>query len=262
MLTRIVSGTVLVIVAAALLCFHLLVDFPYLLIAVLALAAATATFELTKNAKQVNNKVLVWISSVWAGLLFTAFCIRPAVAIYIAVLFVLTVVFCTLYFYGKVSNSEIMAAIAIPVILSFAFFCVYALLERGILYLLLLLNFSSISDCGAYFVGVTLGKHKLCEKISPKKTIEGALGGIAVSMAVTVLLCFCFNITNKLIPLLVMTPVLCIIGMMGDLFASVIKRNADIKDYGKLIPGHGGITDRFDSILLIAPVFVLLLNIF
>ncbi len=262
MLTRIISGTVLILVVAALVSFHLLVDFPYLLIFVLALAVATSSYELTKNAKQVGNKLLVWISSVWAGLLFAALCIHPLVSIYLSIVFALAVVFCAIFFHGKLANSEIAAAIAVPITLSFAFFCIYALLERGLLYLSLLLNFSCVNDCGAYFVGVTCGKHKLCEKISPKKTIEGAIGGIVLSMAVTVILCFVFDIQDKLVPLLVMTPVLCIIGIMGDLFASVIKRNADIKDYGNLIPAHGGITDRFDSILLIAPVFILLLNVF
>lgn len=262
MLTRIISGAVIIIFVAALVCFHLIVDFPYLLIGILSLAAATATFELTKNAKLVGNNILVWISSVWAFLQFAALCTYPSLSIYLSIVFVLAVVVLSLVLYGKVTNNEIMSSIAIPIIIGFAFYCLFALLERGLLYLLLVINFSAVNDCGAYFVGVTLGKHKLCEKISPKKTIEGAVGGIALSLIVTVVLCFIFGITDKILPLLVMTPVLCIIGILGDLFASTIKRNADIKDYGTLIPGHGGITDRFDSILLIAPVFVLLLNIF
>lgn len=262
MLTRIISGAVLIIVVAALICFHLLVDFPYLLIAVLSLLAATATYELGKNAKLVNNKWLVLFSSIWAALQLAALCILPSLSLYISIVFVLIMAICTLVFYGKVANSEIMSAVALPIILSFAFYCVYALLQRDLLYLLLLLNFSSVCDCGAYFVGVTVGRHKLCEKISPKKTVEGAIGGIALSVAVTVALCFVFGIVDKMLPLIIITPILCAIGMIGDLFASVIKRNADIKDYGNLIPGHGGITDRFDSILLIAPVFVLLISLF
>ncbi len=262
MLTRIISGAALILIVGALVTFHLLVDFPYLLIAVLAFLAATATYEMTKNAKFVNNKILVWVASIFAAVQVIALTVYPSISIYSAIVFVLIIAFLSLALYGKVSNSDIMSAIALPLILGFAFFCVYALLERGLVYLLLLLNFSSVCDCGAYFVGVTLGRHKLCEKISPKKTVEGAIGGLALSIIITVVLCYIFGMTGELLPLVIITPVLCIVGMVGDLFASVIKRNADIKDYGTLIPGHGGITDRFDSILLIAPLFVLLLNVF
>ena len=103
---------------------------------------------------------------------------------------------------------------------------------------------------GAYFTGVTKGKHKLCPEISPKKTIEGAVGGIISSIVVTIVLALCFS-KNLLAPMLLTIP-LCALGMIGDLFASAIKRSVDLKDYGDLIPGHGGILDRFDSILIIA----------
>lgn len=262
MLTRIISGAVLVLIVGALITFHLLIDWPYLLITVLALLAATATYEIANNAKFVNNKILVWVSSLFAAVQVIALTVYPSLSIYSAIIFVLITAVLSLVLYGKISNSDIMSAIALPLILGFAFFCVYALLERGLVYLLLLLNFSSVCDCGAYFAGVTMGRHKLCEKISPKKTVEGAVGGLALSIIVTVLLCYIFDMSAAILPLVIITPILCIVGMIGDLFASVIKRNANIKDYGTLIPGHGGITDRFDSILLIAPIFILLLNLF
>lgn len=262
MLTRIISGAVIILIVAALVCVHLLLDFPYLLILVLALSAATATYEIGKNAKLINKPIFVWLSSACTGLQFALLCLRPSFSIYLSIVLVLAVAVLTLFHYGKITNSEIFSSVVLPIVLSFAFYCVYALLERGLIYLLFVLNFSAVCDCGAYFVGVTMGKHKLCEKISPKKTVEGAVGGILCSLIVTVVLCFCFGITRNILPLVIMTPILCIVGMIGDLFASTIKRNADIKDYGNLIPGHGGITDRFDSILLIAPVFILLLNIF
>lgn len=262
MLTRIISGAAIILIVAALVCVHSLLNFPYLLVLVLALAAATATYEIGKNAKLVNKPIFVWISSVWTGLQFVSLCLNFNLSIYLSIIFVLAVAVLTLFNYGKITNSEIFSSIALPIILGFAFFCVYALLQRGLIYLLFVLNFSAVCDCGAYFVGVTMGKHKLCEKISPKKTVEGAVGGILSSLIVTAILCLCFGIAQNMLPLIIMTPILCVVGMIGDLFASTIKRNADIKDYGNLIPGHGGITDRFDSILLIAPVFILLLNIF
>ena len=123
----------------------------------------------------------------------------------------------------------------------------------------MLLNFSSICDMGAYFVGVTCGKHKLCPEISPKKTVEGALGGILSSIIISFILTLIFSI-NKAYVLIPLTVLFCIIGMLGDLFASVIKRSVGLKDYGNLIPGHGGILDRFDSILLIAPVLYIFIE--
>lgn len=107
---------------------------------------------------------------------------------------------------------------------------------------------------GAYFVGVTCGKHKLCPEISPKKTVEGLLGGFASSLLVAVILCLSFGFNDRLVKTLLLTVPFCTVGVCGDLFASVIKRTVGIKDYGRLIPGHGGVLDRVDSILLIAPL--------
>ena len=150
-----------------------------------------------------------------------------------------------------------------PVVLSYSFFSLVKIINHssghGLFLLLLILNFSSISECGAYFVGSAIGKHKLAPVLSPKKTIEGAFGGIVSSIFVSVIMVIIFNKANAeqidMLKILLITPVFSIIGMIGDIFASFIKRSCGIKDYSNLIPGHGGIMDRFDSILLIAPVF-------
>ena len=127
--------------------------------------------------------------------------------------------------------------------------------------MLLVLNFACVSDIGAYFVGVSMGKTKLCPEISPKKTVEGALGGIASSVIVTLVITLCFGHFDKILVALLLTIPLCVVGMAGDLFASIIKRKVGIKDYGDLIPGHGGILDRVDSVLFISPVFYCLILI-
>ena len=121
-------------------------------------------------------------------------------------------------------------------------------------YLLLVLNYSSVCDIGAYFVGVSMGKTKLCPAISPKKTVEGAIGGIVSSAIVGLVITLCFGLYDKILPVMLLTIPFCIAGMAGDLFASIIKRKVGIKDYGDLIPGHGGVLDRVDSILFIAPL--------
>lgn len=124
------------------------------------------------------------------------------------------------------------------------------------------------SDTFAYCVGMLIGKHKLPSKLSPKKTIEGCVGGMIGAGLLGFLYAVIFrkevsaDFTN---PQLLFTMIGCcgsVIAQFGDLAASAIKRNHDMKDYGKLIPGHGGILDRFDSILFTAPVVYLLVILF
>ena len=165
------------------------------------------------------------------------------------------------YTQKQFSYKRVLYTVFLPVLISFCFNCIQTVLNTGLMHLILMLNFSSICDCGAYFTGVTIGKHKLAPKISPKKTIEGAIGGIILSCLVTIIIIGIFNINTRVLGLIAITPVLCVAGMAGDLLASYVKRRVGIKDYGKIIPGHGGIMDRFDSILLIAPVYVILLSI-
>lgn len=118
---------------------------------------------------------------------------------------------------------------------------------------------SWVTDIGAYFVGRFLGKHKLSPKISPKKTVEGAAGGVVFAALINALVLFVFDrwiFDSEYLAYYVIIPlsiVLSIISMFGDLSASVIKRNFGVKDFGKLIPGHGGIMDRFDSCLFVFP---------
>lgn len=109
------------------------------------------------------------------------------------------------------------------------------------------------TDIFAYFTGVTIGKHKLCPKISPKKSIEGSVGGILGS----VLLCGIFGhffAPEYLTHCIIIAILGGVVSQFGDLTASIFKRKMGIKDYGNLIPGHGGILDRFDSVLFTAPL--------
>lgn len=109
------------------------------------------------------------------------------------------------------------------------------------------------TDVFAYFTGVTLGKHKLCPKISPKKSIEGSIGGILGSIIVCGV--FGYFFANEIfIHCIIVGALGGIVSQFGDLTASIFKRKMGIKDYGNLIPGHGGILDRFDSVLFTAPM--------
>lgn len=116
------------------------------------------------------------------------------------------------------------------------------------------------SDTGAYLVGSAIGKNKLLERISPKKTIEGSLGGLIFAISIAYLISMAFNQVS-LLDWIIISILIVVFGTSGDLFESMIKRKAEVKDSGKLIPGHGGILDRFDSILFSAPVVFVYLNI-
>jgi phosphatidate cytidylyltransferase len=123
-----------------------------------------------------------------------------------------------------------------------------------------------ISDSGAYFAGLYFGSRKLAPAISPKKTVEGAIGGVAFCIAASYLyaglVSFLFQLQVNYIAVAVFAILGSSISVLGDLTASLIKRYYKIKDYGNLIPGHGGIMDRFDSIWFVAPLVYFLCKIF
>lgn len=135
--------------------------------------------------------------------------------------------------------------------------------EHGVFLLTMGLCGAWIADSGAYFSGVALGKHKLCPEISPKKTIEGLVGGIlttGIVYAVVFAIAGGFSV-SKAIFAFVLGAACAVIGTVGDLSASMIKRQIGFKDYGKIMPGHGGLMDRFDSVLFVLPTFYVFLII-
>lgn len=128
-----------------------------------------------------------------------------------------------------------------------------------IVYLLII---SIITDTFAYITGMLVGTHKLCPNISPKKTIEGMIGG--TFMGVVVGTCFYHVFINpsvSLAVLIILTLLLSIVGQLGDLVFSMIKRHYNKKDFSDLIPGHGGILDRFDSLIFISLAFILIAEV-
>lgn len=129
-------------------------------------------------------------------------------------------------------------------------------------YVWLIFIIALLSDTMAYFVGSMFGKHKLAPKLSPKKTIEGSMGAIIFSATGCVIFGMAFNLSP--IAMIIVGSLGSVISQIGDLIASFVKRYVGIKDYGNLIPGHGGILDRFDSVILVSQFIylVLLIKIF
>jgi phosphatidate cytidylyltransferase len=121
----------------------------------------------------------------------------------------------------------------------------------GLHYVLFILFVIWATDSGAYFVGKTFGKRKLWPDISPNKTIGGAIGGIVMALLVGVIFQFIYPFSYSWITMMLVILVISIFGQIGDLVASAIKRHYQVKDSGKLFPGHGGILDRLDSLLFV-----------
>ena len=124
----------------------------------------------------------------------------------------------------------------------------------GMRWILLLTLITAASDTGAYFAGTAFGRHKLCPAISPGKTIEGFVGGLASALLVTLLSGPLLFANINLSKLAVLSLLLSVFVVAGDLTESIFKRSNQVKDSGSILPGHGGILDRVDSILAAAPV--------
>ena len=133
--------------------------------------------------------------------------------------------------------------------------------DDGVCLIVLALTGSWLADAGAFLIGRFLGRHKLSPVISPHKTVEGLLGGIAANMAGFALAGWLYDSflpgRSNVLLLLALGLVTALLGTAGDLTASYIKRSCHIKDFGDILPGHGGIMDRFDSVLLVAPFLYL-----
>ncbi|NLW51915.1 MAG: phosphatidate cytidylyltransferase [Tissierellia bacterium] len=177
----------------------------------------------------------------------------PLLSLYIVALLVVMIFIEKISLVNVISNSFI----AIYITLSYSYFIVI----REPMWLFFLFGISSVTDTFAYFFGVLFGKHKLYEKLSPKKTIEGSLGGIFGAVVFAIIFTLIYDIEISTIIVISITVFMSILSQIGDLIASYIKRKANIKDYGKIFIGHGGVMDRFDSILLILPVLAMLLKL-
>lgn len=267
---RVISAIVLVIIALA----TILPGGPILAVT-LYLVSMVGFLELTKacgvrekNGKKINALEIMGLVAITCYYL-SMFLIQDAICFMIAVLlFLIGLMFVYVFSFPEFTANQVMATyfslIYAPVMLSFVFLT--RQLTHGIYLVWMIFISSWISDTCAYLVGVLIGKHRLAPVLSPKKSIEGSIGGIAGSAIVGALFGYYLDSVlemNQLIVLLaVVGAVGSVISQVGDLAASAIKRNHEIKDYGKLIPGHGGIMDRFDSVIFTAPITYFLIILF
>lgn len=257
MKTRIISGAVFVVVLAVV--FFLT---PAAVTAItMAAMCAVASYELLHTTGLVRNIRLNVYSVVMAIVVALGSKLGNDYVFFVAILVYWALLFSeVLLSSGKVPVSEIgyclMAGILVPYLLS-------ALVRirnwpDSVHIMFIPFIMAYCSDTGAYFVGVFLGKHKMCPSISPKKSWEGFFGGVVVAILAMVVYAlvldraFGFRVNYFLAVFYGLLG--SVASVFGDLSMSVIKRQTGIKDYGKLIPGHGGILDRFDSVMITAPL--------
>lgn len=135
----------------------------------------------------------------------------------------------------------------------------YETRNNGLIYILFALLIVWVTDTGAYIFGRLFGKNKLWPEISPNKTIEGFVGGILSSTIIAIIFSINYDMPLSILPLILVTWLFSMFGQLGDLVESALKRHFDVKDSGNLLPGHGGILDRFDSFIFVLPLMNILL---
>lgn len=266
MKTRIISAAVLVVAGLT-----MLFALPTWVTAVVAgLAMAVAAYELLYQTGLMRHPRLVLYSAV------SAFCVsiwtwagRDHAWGILLVLALFSALFGELMAsHIKLSLEKIslcfVAGWIIPYLLS-SLVCILCMPKMGRYYIILPILMAVLPDSGAYFAGRYFGKHKLAPVISPKKTIEGVIGGVAAGIVGMLLygliLWLGFGLTVNFGYAVIYGLAGSVASVFGDLCFSVVKRQTGIKDYGNLIPGHGGILDRFDSWCVVAPLCEALLLI-
>ena len=198
----------------------------------------------------------------------------------------LVVLFYAIYLVVRNGTISYQKASGLAMFSGIVIFCFYSFIrlkellpveEYGydaVFFILLILCFAWGGDTCAYFAGRAFGKHKLCPVVSPKKTVEGAIGGVLGTMVFGVIITLVYSVAaNRMeaftrsnigvsmyVIIALLGCVAAVLGIYGDLFASVVKRQCGIKDYGTIFPGHGGILDRFDSVMFIAPFVTMVIT--
>lgn len=254
--TRLLSGIVLVALAIFfIISGHEILLFSTLTISCIGMFELYRVFKMEKSllvAPAYLAAILYYINLRWT---FISDIMMLFMALTILLMFVYVLS------YPKYDAKQLMAAFFGVFYVAMMLSYVYQIrtLNNGVYLAFLVFLCSWGCDTCAYCVGVLIGKHKMAPKLSPKKSIEGAVGGVVGAALLTAIYCAIFsskmNIdVTEIVVLALIAAIAGLISMIGDLCASAIKRNYDIKDYGKLIPGHGGILDRFDSMIITAPI--------
>jgi phosphatidate cytidylyltransferase len=260
MKTRILTSIVAVCVLIPVLIFSNTVVFPI----AIAIVAALCVYEMTKCVGQTKLAVTLplYVMAIAAPILVRYISMRVlAVIAFISIgaylLYIFTLIITS---HGKLTFSEALSTFAVCLYIITACASINYIrdfTDNGKYIYILIFIGAWITDIFAYFTGVFFGKHKLIPDVSPKKTIEGSVGGTLFCAVFFVVFGFVVQFIDESVDanfifLFIAGIIIAIISQIGDLIMSVIKRHFGIKDYGKIFPGHGGMLDRFDSILAVS----------
>ena len=242
---------------------------------VIALLALTAVFEILRVVG-VEKRFAIAFPAYACAAAFPTFAyfvrvenIKDFLLLLFAAMFVylLLLMGISLFSKGQISFSRIAEVFATTVYITVSFTALSLIryLDRdcGVFSVVLVFIVAWICDVFAYAVGMLFGKHKLIPEISPKKTVEGSIGGIVFSALACVLYglileVFVDGINVSYISLGLIGAILSVVSQLGDLIASLIKREYGVKDYGNIFPGHGGVMDRFDSVLAVSTILLII----
>lgn len=269
MKTRVTSAiTLIVFLAAIVICngvLPLALNFAIGLISVLAVNEIITALGLAKNLILLIPSLL--FSAVFP-FLTTQYWHDAAYFLYTIIIFSALI-----FYHSEITFREVGVIYSMSLLIPSALGTIISLREiggeHGMFYVIIGIFSAWIADVGAFFAGTFLGKHKLCPNISPNKTVEGAAGGLLLNVAAMLVFGYLFHVIYYIYKVRISYLSLLLIGifgsvisMLGDLSFSLIKRSCHIKDFGEMIPGHGGILDRFDSVIFEAPFVYFLVQIF
>ena len=266
MKTRIITAIALLLVAVPIVIFSDTVIFPI----VIALINIVGVYEMLGCMKMRDKYFLsvpLYILAAGIPILLKYFRVyiylhlpKLIIALLLFALYLLTVV---VFSHGKLSIGEVFASVMLSLYVIGACSCILYIrdLKYGAYFWIFIFIGAWVTDIFAYFTGILFGKHKLIPDVSPKKTVEGSIGGIVFCMIAFVIYGFILNRhfePNISLVLCAVTGLISsVVSQLGDLSMSVIKRNYGVKDFGKIFPGHGGVLDRFDSIMAVAVVLAI-----
>ena len=214
------------------------------------------------KAARACGVLLIWAVTlaIWFGI------DRPRILLTVFVLIPFASVLLALWRLGDIPSSALRLSMATfgPMWIGAGLGCVALLRlkggeQEGPYYVVLSLALAWFADTGGYFAGRAFGKHKLYEKVSPKKTVEGAVGGVSAAVIAAVVMSMFFIRSMPLRDAVLLGAIGGLSGMFGDLGESLLKRSVGVKDSGGIVPGHGGILDRIDAVLVTAPLTLLYL---
>ena len=268
MITRIISGLIIIVVLLGMSLINLV--FPFGMNLIIGILAAMMIYEISE-VFQLHRNWYYLIPSMAFGfglpLISNAYWYGACCGGYLLLLAILVIVF-----HEKIVFTTWASCTGLVMLIATAMTTLVGIRNHagghGAFYIFVVIMASWVADAGAYFAGSFFGKHKLCPTLSPKKTIEGVFGGFFLNVLAMLVYGFFYNLLfcgNKLsisyLSLVLIGLICTVISIIGDLFFSFIKRSFDIKDYGHIIPGHGGFLDRFDSVLFVSPFLYFFLRL-